>query len=420
MRALCLACAAAALGGCSLLSPYIPVTPNQADLVYFGRTPRFRCPSTLGRITTPADRPRECEPGHVPERRIEESLGCPKMPADDLPVRTEPRFVRCSYKLARSYLQDRFDSASVRAEELQRLGLLGRTAVFVGLAGAAGNTLFEGARRATLSWGYAAGVGYAASQGFIPEPLAFAYSSGAYAFACVLRIADEAWAAAPANLETLARPEAVSVALTALQARAAELDEAINRAEAKRPPPPIAPGSQMERAMRMRTSLAEIRSGRDRRFAREVDESPRASEQRYELILASAVVSTTDSLATTINNHVQQATPTLQQVRDLAMALKDVKVDDFKAKAGDGAAAKDTGGTPAAKTKIDEAADAPTKPPQEAAQHREDPRLQSAINDAVAAARELRTRLAAGSAPDFSSCVPPVAGAPLTPASVAP
>ena len=165
----------------------------------------------------------------------------------------------------------------------------------VGLAGAAGNAIFQGAKAATLSWAYAAGVGYGAYSGFTPETLRDAYSNGAAALACVMTLADNAWAKAPTGDTTKQQASAAAHAALTLRTANSKLRDDVDRTT---PPGSAAPGTQ-----KATTNIIVATGTRAEPNLKALARAPGSQTQEqvvapedYEIALSSAVVTAADLL----------------------------------------------------------------------------------------------------------------------------
>jgi hypothetical protein len=405
------------LGGCSLWTPNIPQSTAESDLVFFGRTPAFRPTARFGfpnndQNTTVGD-------------RAASNTKCPAPAMAWSGLGADPILIRCNYRLALSYLQDRLTSTTFRRDELTRIETLGKLGIFVGLAGAAGNAIFHGAHAANLSWGYGAATGYAAYQGFVPESLRNAYSTGSAAFACVLSRSEAAWAAAPTGDVMAQRQRQVATAARAV----ADSHAALTRAAQDPKVRPILSGSSAQGTQRAQYQdisqrLADLQTTVATLQAQRPTTSGTATHPQYEIALANAMVSVTDALAAAINLNIDRSTPLADQVWNLGKAIGANTADIVSANASASARAdaanagkqadpvpdNNPGGAAAegAKPKVDSVANQVIKPPQQAAGESESADLQVAINNAIAAARGLQAALAANDPPDYKDCLPQI------------
>ncbi len=337
-----------------------------------------------------------------------------------------PARVRCSYGEARQYLQNRMEAAQMRETEMRRWDSLGRTVTFVGIAGAAGNMLFHGATAANLSWTYPAAVAYGAHQAFVPDGVRFAYTNGVAALSCVANRADAAWAAG----------NTIPALLVGLESARGDLEKAVSNARTGTPHTNAralqrqqdrakALGDSLDKVVKAIKALANPGQTPDNAHLSEVErERLRLS---FEQGLANAVVSFTELTATAINASVDQATPTIEQIRTLAQQISaDAKRDaNVATTSTTTTGANDTKNTTPATTgavaaPLAAAAATPQQPATDAAAQKKSADLQAALNSAAIAAQALKDAME--TFPNFTHCIEPLlakssATPPSTPAA---
>ena len=324
------------LGGCTLLQPSLPVDVTDYEPNIFARVPAYRARAELASNSGQGEQLNTLALAAVPNIGCSGASTRTARPVNEF----NPAYVSCNFQLARSYVADRLKSATMRRDELTMLELSGKTLVFVGLAGTAGNALFHGAHAANLSWAFSAAVGYGLSNSFFPAQLRSAYVAGTNALACVATRADIAWAgytglaSATARLEvtvTDAAAKADAAARTAgtpaaavagppsgnsAQTRLLQLSNQIQaRAQTQRATTSSATRGATTGATSLQAATpagnASDRGNTTGSNAGKTDDSA----TRFEISLASAIVSFTNLISRATNDRIDDATPTLEQVR---------------------------------------------------------------------------------------------------------